>query len=137
MKKLSILICVTLLLATACVCDGDKPMVHAILFYSPSCPHCHKVMSEDLPPLSRQYGRQLQILEVDTSTPQGQALFYAALVHFQIDVQTVGVPLMIVGDTVLRGDQEIPQELPGLIEEGLASGGIDWPAIPGFAAPTD
>jgi thiol-disulfide isomerase/thioredoxin len=137
MKRLLILICVTSFLATACACGGDKPVVRAILFYSPSCPHCHKVINEDLPPLSQQYGRQLEVLEVDTATPQGQALFYAALAHFQIDVGTAGVPLMIVGDTVLRGDAEIPQQLPGLIEGGLASGGIGWPAIPGFAAPAD
>ena len=26
-----------------------QDIVHAILFYSPTCPHCHKVIQEDLP----------------------------------------------------------------------------------------
>lgn len=114
-------------------CGGDKPVVHAVLFYSPSCPHCHKVMTEDLPPLARKHGRQLQILEVDTSTEEGQLLFHAALAHFGID--SAGVPMMVVGDVVLRGSVEIPEQLPGLIENGLASDGVDWPAIPGFVPP--
>jgi uncharacterized membrane protein len=31
------------------------------------------------------------------------------------------------------GSLQIPQEFPGVVEQGLASGGIDWPAIPGLA----
>jgi thiol-disulfide isomerase/thioredoxin len=140
MRKSLLLACVIVVLfgsLTACNDDknDDKPVVHGVLFYSPSCGHCHKVMTEDLPPLSRKYGRQLVILEVDTATEQGQALFYAALDYFEID--SAGVPLMAVGDVVLRGSVEIPEQLPGMIEAGLASGGIDWPAIPGFVPPGD
>ena len=137
MRKTFLLVLVTLILLSLLTsCGGnepDKPVVHAILFYSPSCGHCHKVMTEDLPPLTRTHGKQLQILEVDTTTSQGQALFYAALDHFGIE--SAGVPMMVVGDVVLRGSVDIPEQLPGLIETGLASGGIDWPAIPGFVAP--
>ena len=134
MKRYLLYICLVLVLVIGMTsCADDKPTVHAILFYSPSCGHCHKVMTEDLPPLSRQYGKQLRVLEVDTTTPEGQALFYAALSHFEID--SAGVPLMIVGDVVLRGSVDIPGQLPGLIEDGLGSGGVDWPAIPGFVPP--
>jgi thiol-disulfide isomerase/thioredoxin len=115
--------------------DEGGPVVHAVLFYSPTCPHCHQVMDEDLPPLERKYGRRLEILEVDTSTPEGQELFYAALAHFQVD--SAGVPLMVVGDIVLRGGAEIPQYLPTMIEYGLEEGGVDWPAIPGFTPPSE
>jgi uncharacterized membrane protein len=31
------------------------------------------------------------------------------------------------------GSLQIPQEFPGVVEQGLASGGIDWPPIPGLA----
>jgi uncharacterized membrane protein len=31
------------------------------------------------------------------------------------------------------GSVDIPNQFPGIIEEGLAQGGIDWPAIPGLA----
>jgi thiol-disulfide isomerase/thioredoxin len=118
------------LLVSCCASGRDGAVVHAILFYSPTCPHCHQVMDQDLPPLEKKYGKQLQVLEVDTSTPEGRELFYATLAHFQID--SAGVPLMVVGDIVLRGSREIPQYLPTLIEHGLEQGGVDWPPIPGF-----
>jgi thiol-disulfide isomerase/thioredoxin len=139
MRKASLLVCVTIvLLGLMTSCSGsrqDGSVVHAVLFYSPTCPHCHKVMEEDLPPLEKKYGKQLWILEVDTSTSEGRELFYAALAQFQID--RAGVPLMVVGDIVLRGSQEIPQYLPTVIEHGLEQGGVDWPAIPGFILPAE
>ena len=43
------------------------------------------------------------------------------------------VPLLIVDNKTLIGSEEIPQKLPGLVEEYLAAGGVDWPIIPGFS----
>jgi uncharacterized membrane protein len=40
---------------------------------------------------------------------------------------------MIVEDIVLVGSVEIPTRLHRIIRDGLAAGGIDWPAIPGLA----
>jgi uncharacterized membrane protein/thiol-disulfide isomerase/thioredoxin len=111
---------------------AGSPTVKAILFYSPTCPHCHKVVTEDLPPLLDKYGDQLDIVGVDVSTPDGQALFQAAIKQFSVPSDRWGVPMLIVGDVVLVGDLEIPGQLPGLIDAGLAQGGIDWPEIPGL-----
>jgi thiol-disulfide isomerase/thioredoxin len=113
--------------------NGQQPVVHAILFYSPNCPHCHQVMTEVLPPLMEKYGDQLEVGGADTSTPEGQALYQAAVEHLQIE--RLGVPTLVIGDVVLIGGLEIPERLPGLIEEGLAAGGVDWPAIPGLVSP--
>lgn len=115
--------------------DEEKPVVQAILFYSPNCPHCHQVIEEVLPPLWEQYGEQLQIAGADTSTPDGSALYHAAIEHFQIPDDRRGVPTLIIGDVVLVGSGEIPAQLPGLIEQGMAADGMDWPAIPNFATP--
>lgn len=109
---------------------AEEPVVHAILFFSRTCPHCHKVMTEDLPPLVEQYGEQLSILVIDTVPPQGRDLFLAATEYYQIPPEQQGVPLLIVGDTVLMGSLEIPQKFPDIVEEGLAAGGIDWPELP-------
>ncbi len=107
--------------------------VRAVLFYSPSCPHCHQVMTEDLPPLQGKYGTQLQILTVDIDDPDGTSLYNAAVEHFQIPDERIGVPTLIVGDVVLVGSAEIPEQLPSLVDRMLASGGSDWPSIPGLA----
>lgn len=108
-------------------------VVHAVLFYSPSCGHCEKVITEDLPPLLEQYGDQLNIIGVNIQTEGGQQLFSAAIERYNIPQEHWAVPCMIVGDTILYGAIEIPTQLPGIIEQGLASGGIPWPDIPGLA----
>jgi thiol-disulfide isomerase/thioredoxin len=141
MRRFLLVVCligvvVTLVgLTTACSGDDGKDgaVVHAIFFYSPSCPHCHQVREQDLPPLEKKYGRRLEILEVDAATPEGRELFYATLAHFQID--RAGVPMLVIDDIVLTGSVEIPQYLPTMIEYGLEEGGVDWPPIPGFEPP--
>ena len=107
--------------------------VRAVLFYSPSCGHCHYVIQEVLPPLVEKHGDQLQIVGIDVTQPGGQQIYQAAIDHYQIPQQRLGVPTLIVGDAVLVGSGEIPEQLPGLIETWLQAGGVAWPAIPGFA----
>ncbi len=108
----------------------DLPVIYAVLFYSPTCPHCHKVITEDLPPLIEKYPDQLFILPIDVSTEEGSALYRAAVQNFNIPEERIGVPALIVGDTLMVGSGEIPALFPGIVEEGLAAGGIDWPDFP-------
>jgi uncharacterized membrane protein len=89
-------------------------------------------MTEDLPPLLEKYGDQLQIVAVDVSTDSGLELYHAAVSQFSIPDSRLGVPTLVIGEVVLVGEVEIPQQLPGLIEAGLAQGGVDWPEIPGL-----
>jgi len=112
---------------------ADTPVVRAVMFYSPSCGHCHYVISEVLPPLMEKHGEQFEIVGVNTADPGGQALYQAAIAQFNIPPERMGVPTLIIGDIVLVGSGEIPEQLPGLIEDYLAAGGIDWPAVPGLA----
>lgn len=108
----------------------QQSVVQAVLFYSPTCPHCHTVIDQHLPPLQQQYGDRLQILGVDVSKPVGQQLYQNTIGHFNLSSQRQGVPALVVGDTVLVGSVEIPQMFPQIIADGLAAGGIGWPDIP-------
>jgi uncharacterized membrane protein len=112
--------------------QSDDPVVRAVLFYSPTCPHCATVIQEDLPPLFEKYGNQLEIIGIDSSQLQGSTLYQAAIERFQIPPERLGVPTLIVGDNVLVGSLEIPEQFPGLIEYYLSQGGLDWPDIPGL-----
>ena len=76
---------------------SDNAVVHAVLFYSPSCGHCELVITETLPPLFEQYGEQLSIVGVDVTQPAGQVLFQAALQYF--NQESGPVPFLVVGDT--------------------------------------
>ena len=117
-------------LNTAVAQTSVEPIVQALLFYSPTCPHCHQVITVTLPPLIEQYGEQLQILGIDTSQEEGGYLYQAAVVKFNIPEHRLGVPALIVGDVVLVGSVEIPERFPALIADGLAAGGMGWPDIP-------
>jgi len=110
---------------------GDG-VVRAVLFSSPTCPHCRKVREEVLPPLWDRFGTRFQVAVLSTATPAGRDLYWAA--HRRYGVQQRGVPLLVVGDFALVGSDEIPQRLPGLVSSYLAAGGVDWPPLPGLDA---
>ncbi len=131
---LTVLLCLMAVLAPAGAAQStDDPVVQAVLFYSPTCPHCHTVINETLLPMMEQYGEQLVVIGIDISQPGGAALYEASTKQFQVPDELQGVPRLVVGDRYLVGSLQIPQEFPGIVEQGLASGGIDWPAIPGLA----
>jgi uncharacterized membrane protein len=110
---------------------SDDVVIRAVLFYSPSCGHCHFVITETLPPLFEKYGEQLYMVGVDVSQQGGQILFRSTLQYFNLE--SGGVPFLVIGDTYLVGSVDIPEKLPGLIEQYLAQGGVDFPPIPGLA----
>jgi uncharacterized membrane protein/glutaredoxin len=130
-RRLQLALALTLaMLGTAF--QTSPSVVHALLFYSPTCPHCHLVMTESLPPIMAHYQDQLQIVAIDTTTASGQELYQMAVQALAIPDDRRGVPTLVVGGTVLVGSYEIPAMLPDLIEAGLAQGGVDWPSIPGL-----
>jgi len=112
--------------------QAQQAVVQVVLFYSPTCPHCHEVIQNVLPPLVEEYGEQFEILGIDVTTAKGRDLFLSAGDHFHIPEMNMAVPMMIVGDQILLGSAEIPEKLPGLIDRHLAQGGLSWPAIPGL-----
>lgn len=109
---------------------ADSPVVRAVLFYSPSCPHCRQVMTLDLPVLLERYGDAVQIAAVNTATPGGEALYLGTMRYLDLPRERLGVPMLVVGSRVLVGALEIPRDLPGIIREGLSANGVDWPDVP-------
>jgi len=137
------------LAGTALAVPTAAQTVHAVLFHSPTCPHCRQVIGQDLPVFFQVYGGdptitemppylalvsngELEILFVDAAEPEGHALYEASLEAFPVAEDRTGVPRLIVGDSVLVGSFEIPTRLHAIIRAGLAAGGIPWPAIPGL-----
>lgn len=128
---LAVMVAILLLVAPGRVHANDE-VVRAVLFYSPSCGHCHKVITEDFPPLFEKYGDKLQVVGVNTADAGGSVLFDAAAEMCGIPPENRGVPLLVVGVECLVGSADIPNKFPGLVEQYLAAGGIDWPEIPGL-----
>lgn len=106
--------------------------VRLVFFYSPTCPHCHKVIREDLAPLQKLYGEDLVIAGINIMIPDGNAMFQRVMEHYEIPRDGWGVPAVVIGDLLLQGSREIPDKLPGIIEMSMVSGGLGWPAVAGL-----
>ncbi len=130
----SILMLLTATLVSPAFGPQPTPLVRTVLFFSPSCPHCHTVITESLPPLVERYGESLVIVAINTQSLDGQQLFREAGLRYGIPPEQLGVPLLAVGDRALIGSFDIPDQLPAIVEEGIAAGGIPWPEIDGLRA---
>jgi uncharacterized membrane protein len=133
----------------------DDPVVRAVFFFSPTCGHCELVIQEHLPVIFAQYGGEptvlfdealppediafyemtngtFDLLLVDVSIEAGADMYTEDLERLAAPDSRKGVPRIDIADTYLVGSVEIPEQLPGLIERGLADGGIAWPEVPGI-----
>jgi len=131
--------------------------VRALFFYSPSCGHCHIVINYHLPGMFEANGGTpevffdesapieevsfylvtngtLEILLIDVSIEAGADLHRASAATMELPDYMMGVPRLIVGRDVFVGSGDIPAFFPGLIEDGLAADGIDWPLLDGVDA---
>jgi glutaredoxin len=131
---MSRILVVTLVLTLLMGCSSGatttaKPVVRAVLFYSTTCPHCHYVMEQVLPPLQKQYGDRLEIRMLEVSDANNYQLWVKAMDAYKVPNDWRGVPMLFIGDKVLVGSRDIPEQLPGLIEQYLAAGGVDYPDI--------
>jgi uncharacterized membrane protein len=106
--------------------------VKAVLFYNPGCGACREVINEVLPPILKQYGNNLLVFTIDITNQEGEKLYQAALDQFAVPEGQRGVPFLTIDSTYLIGSDAIRDGLPPLIDEHLASGGTDWPPIPGL-----
>ena len=111
---------------------AQEPVVRAVFFYSPTCGHCKIVIEEVLPELDARYGTQLNIYGFNTFTEIGNYMYEIFVVSYNIPPEKQVVPILLVGDQFLVGSQQIPDELPGIIDEGLINGGIGWPELEGL-----
>lgn len=133
MRKLFFVFCFLFFVLTSTVMaqeDESQPVVQAILFYSPTCPHCHQVITEILVPMQEQYGEALQILGLNTQEEAGATLYQAAVSHYEIPDNRRGVPLLIVADTLMVGSLEVEEQFPPIVEAGFAGEGVPWPDFP-------
>src|SRR3970282_1510099 len=94
----------------------EPVVVRAILFYSPTCPHCRELVEEKLPPILRRYGTGFDVVGVNVLTERGASMYRAVIAEYSIPEARQGVPTVLVGSRVLVGGEEIPAELPGIIE---------------------
>ncbi|OGO46629.1 MAG: hypothetical protein A2Z30_07965 [Chloroflexi bacterium RBG_16_64_43] len=104
-------------------------VVHAVMFWMEGCGQCEEVINSVLPPLQSSYGQQLQILLMQLTDQASVDCFFQAADELSVAKEKVAVPFLIVGRSALIGSGEIPDQFPGIIDAGLAAGGIDFPEL--------
>jgi uncharacterized membrane protein/thiol-disulfide isomerase/thioredoxin len=124
---------VLFVISTAAAAHAQQPVVRAVLFWAAGCGHCETVKTQTLAPLQFKYGQQLDIQMLEVSSKENYDYFRQLEDRYAVPAQLRGVPALVIGDRLLVGDQQIPAELPGLIERHLAAGGRGLPALPGLA----
>ena len=129
---LTLIFCIGWFVGSVNEARTEGPTVHAVLFYDLQCSHCEIVREQVLPPLQTQYGNQLIIAQLEINDSRAYDVFLTALDQYSIPPEMRGVPFLIIGDSALIGSQDIPDQLPGLIDHYLTAGGVDYPTIPGL-----
>lgn len=118
---------------TAPLAGGET--VHAVLFWTQGCAACEQVRTAVLPPLEAQYGSQLQIRQVELSSVEDFDVLYAAAgPGYDLSLDEIGVPFLVIGERALVGSETIARSLPRLVQEGLSAGRVAAPALPGGLA---
>jgi uncharacterized membrane protein/thiol-disulfide isomerase/thioredoxin len=110
--------------------QAPEPAVHVVLFFSPTCPHCHTLINDHLIPLQEEYGRKLVILALDVSQGWANEIYWAALRKWEVPQEDWVVPIALIAEDLVIGGIEIPARLRSALDEGLAGDGVDLPDFP-------
>lgn len=114
--------------------SGQEPVVRMFLFESEECEHCQVILNEFLPPIQEKYGSQLQIRVYEVSDPQN----YQLMLDLEDRYGFFGeeFPEIFIGDDALAGEEQVRQQLEGLIQKHLDAGGVDFPSTDFPAEPS-
>lgn len=133
-KKLQLLLPALLVLlllagstAPVSAAQQEQPVARAVMFWMDTCPHCHYVLENVLPPLQDTYGDQFDIRLLQITTQQEFDQFARVVEATGLSPQNAGVPFLLIGDSVLLGSEQIETQLPVLVAQHLADGGVDYP----------
>ncbi|NLV75368.1 MAG: hypothetical protein GXY52_11915 [Chloroflexi bacterium] len=100
--------------------------VNLLLFYSPTCSHCHEMMTEVLPPIMAKYGDKLQVRVIDVTHEPGNDFWHDFMTLAGVQQDAWYVPMTVVGDRIMIGAESPRENLDGLIDAFLQAGEV-WP----------
>lgn len=106
---------------------APTPVVHAAMFSSETCPACQETKRTVLPPITARFGARLELRQLDLGDRENFARLVAIADRLGIPKAERKIPFLVIGDRALIGLGPIRDELPAIVEAGLAAGGIAWP----------
>ena len=113
---------------------GANPFadVVIILFWMEDCAHCEEVLNTVLPEIEFQYDDQVFIFPIELADIETVDTFYQMAERLGVPKNNIGVPLAIIGNQVLTGNQ-IKTDLNGWIKTYLQENTSSILAMPEFA----
>lgn len=103
-------------------------VVRMLFFYSPTCPHCHDIITNYFPILDAKYGDRVEVYALNVQHPASYGLLLAVEEKAGLPENQRGfVPTMLVGEELFIGSNMIREYLEGAIDRYLAQGGVDLP----------
>jgi cytochrome c biogenesis protein CcdA/thiol-disulfide isomerase/thioredoxin len=104
---------------------SDTGKIPVFFFYGEECPHCHNVMPF-IQNLSDKYPEvDIQMRETWHNETN---LAFSNLLNKNLGIENPGVPEVIIGNTTLIGDKDIPASLEGIIIEEIKKKELNNPS---------
>jgi cytochrome c biogenesis protein CcdA/glutaredoxin len=87
-------------------------------------------MENYLPTVYEKYGDQVEYQYIDVQEDDNYLILLGLETKLGVPQEAQGgVPVLVIGDKVLIGGNDIPAQLEGYIDEYLAAGGVDYPSL--------
>ncbi len=106
--------------------SANQPVARFFVFQAQDCLHCRAVEEDVLSPLKQEYGEQIEIRSFDLGALEN----YEVMIRLEREygLSASAIPQIFIADRVLVGEDQIRDQLPGLIEACLTTGGCDFPS---------
>ena len=111
--------------------DLSNARVQVLYFYSNSCSHCLKVIEEIIIPLQNEYPGEINFRLLELGMPLNYEALLATEEQLQTSADSRDLPVVILDQTVLAGEEETIAQLRGLVEQGIQGDPIPLPVIAG------
>lgn len=100
--------------------------VRVLFFYSNTCSHCLAVIENIVKPLQDEHPGEVDFRLLELSQKVNYEALMAAETQLAVSPENRDLPVVILGDKVLIGEEENNQSLRQLVEAGLTGQGIPF-----------
>jgi glutaredoxin len=109
--------------------SAQDAVVRFRFFYSEDCEHCLAIKNELFPTLLDEYGSQIEIAYLEISEPSVFQQMVALEKEYNVPPETADIPEIFIGDQALIGEEQIREDLPGLVRQFLSQGGVSLASL--------
>jgi cytochrome c biogenesis protein CcdA len=122
----------SLLLCCPVGAPGASGSAHLLVFHSEGCKDCEYVQDDLIPRIEAEFGSAVQFRFLDVDSADNFQLLIA--LEGRYGDRENEFPVVVGGDRILGGKDEVDGGLHQLIQECLAKGGCPWPSAEFHAA---